>query len=54
MESDSIFLKPYDPCVGEVIAVKLLSDSIQISVVLSNGVLPHVGVRRLFGDDLFS
>lgn len=50
MESDPILLKPYDPCLGEVVAVRLLSDSIQISIVLSAGVLPHVGVRRLFGE----
>lgn len=50
MESDFALLKPYDPSLGEVVAVKLLSDSIQISVVLSEGVFPHVGVRRLFGE----
>lgn len=50
MKSDSSLLKPFDPSLGKVVAVKLLSDSIQISVVLSTGVLPHVGVCRLFGE----
>ena len=29
MESDLTLLKPFDPYLGEVVAVKLLSDSIQ-------------------------